>query len=318
MKAALAVLVAVLALAQSTGAPDLILHNARIYTVDARGSVAEAIAIRGDRIARVGTNNEILPLRGSATRVIDVRGRTIVPGLQDSHGHVTALGASMQAVDLRGTTSYQQVIDRVRQRVGRARPGEWILGRSWDQNDWPDSAWPTHDALSAASPDNPVYLTRVDGHAGLANRRAMDLAKLSAATADPAGGQIIRGPGNQPSGVLIDNAQSLVSSKIPAVTPAQLEEQILLTDREMQRLGLTTVHDAGTDGATVEAYKRLIDAGKVKTRFYVMLRGSLAMLQPFFDKGPITDYGNHRLAVRAIKVVADGALGSRGAALLEP
>jgi predicted amidohydrolase YtcJ len=299
-------------------APDLILHNARIYTVDARRPIAEAIAVRGDRIARVGANAEVLALRGAATRVIDISGATIVPGLQDAHAHFTGLGASMQSIDLRGTTTYEQVVGMVRQRAASARPGEWIVGRGWDQNDWPDKQWPTHELLSAASPDNPVYLTRVDGHAGLVNKRALDLAGISEATADPDGGRLIRAPGNQPSGVLIDTALVLVSSKIPPVSAAQLEEQILLADREMLRLGLTMVHDAGTDGRTVEAYKRLIDAGRLKTRLYVMLRGPLPSLQPAFDKGPIVDYGNHRLAVRAIKVVADGALGSRGAAMLEP
>jgi predicted amidohydrolase YtcJ len=318
MKAALAIVVGALAFAQSPAAPDLILHNARIYTADATNRVAEAIAMRGDRIVRVGANAEIVPLRGTSTRVIDAGGAAVVPGLHDSHGHVAALGASMQNLELRGTRSYEEVVGLVRRRVASARPGEWILGRNWDQNDWSETGWPAHDLLSAASPNNPVYLTRVDGHAGLANRQAMDAAGLSATTADPPGGQIIRGAGNQPSGVLIDNAQALVSSRIPPVTQARLEEQILLADRELRRLGLTTVHDAGTDGATVEAYKRLIDAGMLKTRLYVMLRGPLATLRPFFDKGPLTDYGNHRLAVRAIKVVADGALGSRGAAMLEP
>jgi len=313
-----AALVAALSLGQAAAAPDLILHHARIYTVDANRSTAEAIAISGDRIARVGRNAEILALRGSATRVIDLAGATIVPGLQDAHGHFTGLGASMQSIDLRGTTSYEQVVGLVRQRVARARAGEWIVGRGWDQNDWPDKQWPTHDLLSAAAPDNPVYLTRVDGHAGLANRRAMELAGVTEATADPAGGRLIREKGSQPSGVLIDTAQALVSSKIPAVSTEQLENQIWLADLEMRRLGVTMVHDAGTDSRTVDAYKRLIDAGRLKTRLYVMLRGPLATLQQAFEKGPIADYGNHRLAVRAIKVVADGALGSRGAAMLEP
>ena len=315
---ALAAAVAVLSLGQATSAPDLILHNARVYTVDANRSTAEAIAVRGDRIVRVGGNRDLLALRGPSTRVIDARGGTIVPGLHDAHAHFTGLGAGMQRIDLRGTTSYEQVVSAVRQRAAAARPGEWIVGRGWDQNDWPDKQWPTHDLLSAASPDNPVFLTRVDGHAGLVNRRAMDLAGLGAATTDPPGGRLIRGSGNQPSGVLIDNAQGLVSSKIPPVSAAQLEEQILLADRETRRLGLTMVHDAGTDGRTIEAYKRLIDAGRLKTRLYVMLRGPLPTLQQAFDNGPIVDYGNHRLAVRAIKVVADGALGSRGAAMLEP
>ena len=169
----LAAAVAALSLGQASPPPDLILHNARIYTVDASRPTAEAIAIRGDRIARVGANSEVLALRGSATRVIDVSGGTIVPGLQDAHGHFTGLGASMQSIDLRGTTTYEQVVGMVRQRAATARSGDWIVGRGWDQNDWPEKQWPTHELLSAASPNNPVYLTRVDGHAGLANRRAL-------------------------------------------------------------------------------------------------------------------------------------------------
>jgi predicted amidohydrolase YtcJ len=319
VKSAVVTVVVTLVLAQSVPTPpDLILHNGRIYTVDGRRSVVEAIAIRGDTIARLGSDVDVLASRGPATRVIDLGGAAMLPGLHDAHGHVTGLGASLQSIDLRGTTSFRQIVDRIRQRAASARPGEWILGRAWDQNDWADTRFPTHEALSLVSPNNPVYLTRVDGHAGLANRAAMTVAGLSAATVEPSGGRIIRGARNEPTGVLIDNAQALVESKIPAVTTAQLEDQILLADKEMRRVGITTVHDAGTDGRTVDAYRRLIDAGRIKTRLYVMLRGSLPSLQPFFAKGPLTDYAHHRLAVRAIKIVADGALGSRGAALLEP
>ena len=145
--------------------PDLILHNARIYTVDSRNSVAEAVAIAGDRIIRVGKDADVLALKVPSTRVLDMHGATIVPGFHDAHGHVVGLGASLQDVDLRGTSSYEEVVGRVRRRLANARPGEWIVGRGWDQNDWAEKAFPTHDLLSAASPNNPVYLTRVDGHA---------------------------------------------------------------------------------------------------------------------------------------------------------
>ena len=309
------------ALALAQGAPrtaDLILHHARIYTVDRANTIAEAVAVQGDRIVQVGSDADVLRLRGSSTRVIDLGGATMLPGLHDAHGHFTGLGEFLRTLNLRGTTSYQQIVDLVRQRVATAKPGEWILGRAWDQNDWADTQFPTHDALSAVSPANPVYLTRVDGHAGLANRAAMNLAGLTAGTVDPAGGRIIRDSRKEPTGVLIDNAQRLVSSHIPADNPQRLDEAILLADRELRRVGITTVDDAGTDGRTVDAYKRLIDAGQLKTRLYVMVRGSLASLQPFFAKGPIVDYAHHRMAVRAIKIVADGALGSRGAAMLDP
>lgn len=304
--------------AQATQSPDLILHNARLYTVDSRNSVAEAVAIAGDRIVRVGSNADVLALKSVSTRVLDVRGATILPGFHDAHGHVVGLGATLQDVDLRGATSYEEVVGRIRRRLTTARPGEWIIGRGWDQNDWPEKAFPTHDLLSAATPNNPVYLTRVDGHAGLANRQAMDNAGLTSSTVDPPGGRIIRTGNEQPSGVLIDGAQSLVTSKIPPVGRQQLEDQIQLADRELRRVGITMVDDAGADGGTVLAYRRLIDAGAIKTRLYVMLRGSLSELTPFFAARPILDGANHRLIVRAVKIYADGALGSRGAALLEP
>jgi predicted amidohydrolase YtcJ len=304
---------------QSQGSyPDLVLHNAKIYTVDARNSVAEAVAISGERILRVGRNADVLRLRGTSTRVIDARGATIVPGFHDAHAHVVGLGASLQDVDLRGTRSFEEVVGRVRRRLTNARPGEWIVGRGWDQNDWAEKEWPTHDLLSAASPDNPVYLTRVDGHAGLANRKAMEQAGVDQSTVDPPGGRILRAENGQPTGVLIDEAETLVTSAVPRVGREQLEDQILLADRELRRVGITTVHDAGADGQTVEAYKRLIEAGRIKTRLYVMLRGTLRELTPFFERGPSTGIANHRLAVRAVKIYADGALGSRGAALLEP
>jgi len=303
--------------AQAPRPPDLILHNARLYTVDSRNSVADAIAIAGDRIIQVGRNADALALRAALTRVHDMRGATIVPGFHDAHGHVVGLGASLQDVDLRGTSSYEEVVGRVRRRLASARPGEWIIGRGWDQNDWAEKAFPTHDLLSAATPNNPVYLTRVDGHAGLANRKAMETAGLTSSTSDPPGGRIVRADG-QPSGVLIDGAQAVVTSKIPPVSRQQLEDQIRLADRELRRVGITMVDDAGADGETVDAYKRLIEAGTIKTRLYVMLRGSLPQLTPFFARGPVNDFASHRLAVRAVKIYADGALGSRGAALLEP
>ena len=297
---------------------DLIVHNAVVYTVNDAQPRAEAVAVRGGRFVVVGSNAEALKLRGPNTRVVDGGGRTMLPGLQDAHGHFTDLGESLQVLKLRGTTSFDQIVEMVRARAAAARPGEWILGRSWDQNDWADKNWPTHDKLTAAAPNNPVYLTRVDGHAALVNKAAIDAAGLTRATRDPDGGRLIRDAGGTPSGVLIDSAQGLVSSKIPDVSDAQLDEQILLADAETRRLGLTMVHDAGASVREVAAYKRLIDQGKLKTRLYAMLSGPFETLKAEFAKGPVKDYGNRHLSVQAIKIVADGALGSRGAALVEP
>jgi hypothetical protein len=319
-------LLVVLALIAYTAAPagqadvtaDLILHNANIYTVNPAAPRAEAIAVRGDRIVRVGRNAEVLALRSASTRVIDVQGATIVPGLQDAHGHFTGLGQSLQRLDFRGTTSYDQVVEMVRKAASEARPGEWIVGRAWDQNDWPEKAFPIVDKLDAAALQNLVYLTRVDGHAGLANRRALQLGGVTRETKDPDGGEIIRDKDGQPTGVLIDTAQRLVSQKIPEPSREQTIDAILRADKECRRLGLTMVHDAGTSGEILERYKELVDDGRLQTRIYVMLRDRLERLRPHFARGPIPNYGNGHLIVRAIKISADGALGSYGAAMLEP
>jgi hypothetical protein len=220
-------------------------------------------------------------------------------------------------LQLRGTASFDEVVDLVRRRAADARPGEWILGRGWDQNDWPEKVWPTHHRLTAAAPDNPVFLTRVDGHAALVNEIALRAGGVTADMPDPEGGRIIRDSAGGPAGVLIDRAQALVASRIPPVTRDELKVHLLAADRETRRLGLTMVHDAGVDPQILEAYRELIDSGALETRLYVMLRGALDELRPHFGKGPAVD-GNHRLTVRAIKITADGALGSRGAALLEP
>ena len=289
---------------------DVIVHNARIYTADLNRPTASAIAVRGDRIAMVGDDVSVLRLRGDETRVVDAAGTAVVPGLHDAHGHVAGLGERLQILDLRGTASYDEVIARVRERVRSAAAGEWILGRGWDQNDWPDTQWPSHAALSAASPDHPVYLTRIDGHAGLANARAMEMAGISPATRDPAGGRIVRDRAGQPLGVFVDTAEDLVTSKIPGPDAERIEQRILLADGEARRLGLTMVHDAGVPRAAVDLYRRLVEGGRLKTRLYVMLDRPDAA-------APIVD-PSHRLSVRAVKMYADGALGSRGAALLEP
>lgn len=303
-----------------TKAPaDLILHHARIYTVNPKQPTAEAIAVRGDRILRVGSNADVLARRGAATRVIDVQGATVVPGLDDAHGHFLGLGQGLQRLDFRGTTSYDQIVEMVRKAAAQARPGEWIVGRAWDQNDWPDKHFPTADKLDSAAPQNPVYLTRVDGHAGLANHRALAAGGVTRETKNPDGGEIIRNTNGEPTGVLIDRAQGLVASKIPSPSREQTIDAILRADAECRRLGLTMVHDAGASSRLVEeGYKPLIDQGKLQTRLYVMLRGPLAELRPYFARGPVANYHDFHMAVAAIKIVADGALGSYGAALLEP
>ena len=198
---------------------DLAVTNARIYTVDPSRPTASAIAVKGDKILAVG--DDMGPYLGPATRRIDARGGTIIPGLIDSHGHMLGLGESLETLDLRGTHSEQEIVEIVRKAARERKPGEWIRGHAWDQNNWPDKQFPTAASISAAAPDNPVFLARVDGHAVWVNRKALELAGLSAATPDPAGGRILRDASGAPTGVLIDRAQSLVGRKIPSETPDQ-------------------------------------------------------------------------------------------------
>src|SRR5437879_1000238 len=203
---------------------DLAVTNARIYTVDPSRPTASAIAVKGDKILAVG--DDMGPYLGPANRRIDARGGTIIPGLIDSHGHMLGLGESLETLDLRGTHSEQEIVEIVRKAAREHKPGEWIRGHAWDQNNWPDKQFPTAASISAAAPDNPVFLTRVDGHAVWVNHKALELAGLSAATPDPAGGKILRDVCGAPAGVLIDHAQSLVGRKIPSETPDQIRERL--------------------------------------------------------------------------------------------
>jgi predicted amidohydrolase YtcJ len=295
---------------------DLIITGGPIYTADPAARRVDAFAVRDGRFAAVGTVGEALALKGPRTRTLDLAGATVVPGLHDAHGHFLGLGASLDALDLRDTVSVAAIAARVAARRAE-RPGEgWVVGRGWDQNDWAVAAWPARQDLDAVAPDTPVFLVRIDGHAAWANSRALAIAGITAATPDPDGGRLLRDAAGEPTGVLIDTAQRLVARHIPPPTPADVERQILAADGEARRLGLTTVHDAGASSATIEAYRRLSRDGRLATRLYVMIDSSPATTAEWFARGPLVDPG-HKVTVRAIKLYADGALGSRGALLLE-
>ena len=297
---------------------DQVVTNARIYTSDVNRPVAEALAVRGGRIAFVGSNRGALALAGPRTERLDLTGKTVITGMVDAHAHLLGLGQALRTVDLVGTRSYDEVIARVVDRAKTAKPGEWIRGRGWDQNDWADTRFPTHAALSRAVPNNPVYLTRVDGHAALVNAKALELAQVTAATPDPTGGRFIRDSANNPTGVLVDNAQGIVGRVIPAPSHAELREQTLAAIAEANRWGLTGIHDAGVAPEGIAVYEELAKEGHYDLRNYVMVRSSDSVLDAFMKRGPQKARYDGRLWIRAIKLVADGALGSRGAALLEP
>jgi predicted amidohydrolase YtcJ len=303
---------------------DLVLLNGKIYTVDNARPLASALAVRGGRILFVGSEAEARALASRSAQVVDLRGATVVPGIIDAHAHLLGLGNTLRRVNLAGSTSYGEVIERVKAWAKDVKPGEWILGRGWDQNRWPSKDFPTHEALSRTFPNNPVVLTRIDGHASLANAKAIELARVSASTADPEGGRIIRLPSGAPAGVFVDNAQSLVSRAIPGSTRADTRKAILAAIAECNRLGLTGVHDAGEDAETIGIYEELAKAGNYNLRNYVMLAdpgdptAAGALANPYLRRGPQSALYDGHLWVRAIKLYADGALGSRGAALLAP
>ena len=292
---------------------DLVVKNAKIYTVDAKNPRATAIAVRNGKIAAVG--NDLKALEGPKTRILDAKGATIVPGLIDSHGHLEGLGSSLEILDLRGVTSEAEIAAKVKAAAAKAAPGEWIVGRGWDQNLWVNKQFPTTDSLTQAAPKNPVALTRIDGHATWANRAALDAADINQNTKDPAGGRIIRDAQGKPAGVLVDTAQNLVRRKIPAASPEQVHRQLARALEECARLGLTSVHDAGVGNAEIAAYHSLLAEGKMPVRVYAMLANEPALVATWLARGPeIGDF----LTIRSIKAYADGALGSRGAALLSP
>ena len=306
------------------GPADLVLTNGRIYTVDNARPIVSALAVGSGRVLFVGSDAEARALAAPSTRVIDLHGATVVPGIVDAHAHLLGLGNTLRRVNLAGSTSYQEVIDRVRAWAKDVRPGEWILGRGWDQNRWVDKQFPTHEALSRAFPTNPVVLTRIDGHALLANAKAMELAGITPASAEPSGGRILKLASGSPSGVFIDNAEELIGRAIPAATRAETRKAILAAIDECNRWGLTGIHDPGVDAETIAIYEELAKAGNYNLRNYVMLSdpgeptSPAALNNPYLRRGPQSALYDGHLWIRAIKLYADGALGSLGAALLAP
>lgn len=296
---------------------DLILRDGVFYPVSSGEPVTGSLAVRDGRILFLGAAEEAEAYRGSSTQVLELGGRVVTPGWIDGHSHLLGLGAMLSQVDLVGTASYDEVIERVIV-AARDRPaGAWIQGRGWDQNDWESQGFPTHQRLSAAVTDHPVWLTRIDGHAALLNASAMELLGLDEATPDPSGGRIDRDASGRPTGVLVDAAMDLPGG-IPAAGEAELKERLAQASAYCLERGLTTVTDMGVGSAAVEAYRAAAEAGELPLRAALFLDGSDAgLLDQWLDRGPWID-PTHRLTVRGVKLYADGALGSRGAALLEP
>ena len=297
---------------------DLIVTNARIYTVDDTRPVVAAMAVRDGKVLFTGSVREAMALRGPSSRVVDLGGSVVIPGMVDAHAHLLGLGQSLRNVNLVGAKSYDEVIARVVSFAKGQPAGTWILGRGWDQNQWGDTRFPTHEALSRALPNNPVWLTRVDGHAGLANAAAMRAAGVTAASVDPSGGRIERTTTREPTGLFIDNAKSLVERSIPAPTREDTRQAIAAAITESQRWGLVGLHDAGESRATIDLMEEMAKAGQIPFRLYVMVSDDSAAITHYLARGPQSGLYDNHLWIRAFKLYADGALGSRGAALLEP
>jgi predicted amidohydrolase YtcJ len=307
------------AIAPFAGASQLVLVNGNFYTMNDAQPRAEAVIVRDTRIAFVGTSKEARRRAPPNATVIDLLGRTVVPGLTDSHAHLEGIGLRELAFDLEGVTSVVDLQLRLKQRAAGTRPGEWITGRGWIESRWTPPVFPTKADLDAAVADRPVVLGRADGHAVIANSRALELAGIGRDTESPAGGLILKDPqSGEPTGMLIDGAMALVQSLVPPLTDADRLRALEVGAERSVRLGWTQLQIAGNSFAEVERLCRLHSQGRLKLRIYDAIDGPGADADQLIASGPLLKTCSDRLTVRGIKLYIDGALGSRGAALFEP
>jgi predicted amidohydrolase YtcJ len=298
---------------------DLVLKNGIIYTVNERAPIAQAIAIRGDRIIFVGSNDDAKKYEGKRTRVVDLSGKTVVPGMTDAHYHLLGVGQREMTLNLEGTTSLEDFLARVEERVKQTPGGAWVTGRGWIETFWKPPTFPTREDLDRIAPNNPLYLVRADGHGGVANSAALKIAGITAATQNPFGGEILKDKKTgEPTGMLIDAAKELVTRHIPAQTEADNERATVLGVERSIRLGWTQIQDAGGSYDDVARLKKLYTEGRIKLRIYKAVYGPGPNADRLLREGSMAGAFDGRFTLRTIKVVFDGALGSRGAALLAP
>jgi predicted amidohydrolase YtcJ len=303
--------------AQTTA--DIVFKNGNVYTANDKSPRAQAIAVKEDRIVFVGTNAAAQKYVGPNTRVVDLKGNTVLPGFTDSHQHLSGVGQREMTLNLEGTTSLNDFLAKVKARVDQAKPGEWITGRGWIETHWQPPVFPTRWDLDKVAPDNPVILGRADGHGAVANSAALKLAGVDKDTPNPFGGEISKDKqSGEPNGMLLDNAQGLVRRRVPPTSPADAERAVELGVKRNIELGWTQIQDAGGSYADVDTFKKLYEAGKIKLRIYKAVHGPGPSATRLLTEGPIIGAYGSRFTFRAIKVVSDGALGSRGAALHEP
>jgi predicted amidohydrolase YtcJ len=305
---------------------DLVLRNGRIVTVDAERPEAQAVAVRGDTIVAVGSDAEIAPYAGEGTTVIDLQGRLATPGFIESHGHFTGVGDAKMQLNLMATESWEEIVAMVADAAKSAQAGQLIRGRGWHQSKWKTvpapnvEGVPVHQSLSAVSPANPVILRHASGHAAVANARALELAGITRRTPNPSGGEIVKDARGNPTGYLKETAQSLLEPVLKAASDdeATIRRRIALASSEVVSKGVTTFADAGSSFETIDVFKKVVAEGGLPVRLWVMVRASNERLAADLPRYRTVNAADKHLTVRGIKKVVDGALGSRGAWLLEP
>ena len=304
---------------------DMIIHNGMIYTMNDLNPTAEAVAVSSGKIIALGKYTDLDPLITPRTKIINLRGATMTPGIIEGHGHFYGLGLAKMQLDLSKTESYQDLVDMVSNAVENSKPGEWILGRGWHQSKWNDDrndfvkGFQTHERLSEISPNNPVWLKHASGHAGFANQKAMDIAGVNKETEFGFGGEIIKDLSKKPTGVFNERAQGLISEKVENNLSEDSDlRAIELAVRASLENGVTSFHDAGIGRRTIEVLREAINKDILKVRIYAMLTSrDTTLLNEWYKKGPEIGTGGDLLTIRSIKINADGALGSRGAWLID-
>ncbi|HCB45643.1 MULTISPECIES: amidohydrolase [unclassified Algoriphagus] len=307
---------------------DSVFINGIVYTVDESNPKAEAVAVKDGLILAVGTTAEIQEYIGENTEVIDLEGKTMTPGFIESHAHLMGIGYNKLELDLMYVKTYDELVEKVAEAVAKAKPGDWITGRGWHQDKWiqkPEKmvkGFQTNEPLNAVSPDNPVFLRHASGHASFANAKALELAGIAnlkgERPGEVEGGEIIVDDLGNPTGVLTERASNLVARLVPEETPERAEEALTLALQELVEKGITSFHDAGSGQDVIDLVQKFKDEGKLTVRQYIMLTGRQPeLLEEWYKKGPMIDSEDHLLTVRSIKLNCDGALGPRGAWLLE-
>ncbi|NQZ77042.1 MAG: amidohydrolase [Ekhidna sp.] len=300
----------------------MLIFNGPIYTMDTTQRMVESVAIKADTFLYVGSLAGAEAFKGTNTKLMDLEGKTMVPGLTEGHAHIMGVGYNLLNLDLREAQSYDDIINMVAERAANTPKGTWIIGRGWHQDKWTQKpemsrGFPTHDLLSEAVPDHPVYLKHASGHAALANAKAMEVASITKESDQPLGGEIFKSVTGEPTGIFNETAQNLIAEVIPDATKESDTQALNLALEQCFKYGITGFHQAESGPEHIDLYKEFAERGDLKLRLYVMLNGrDETLLQEYFDNGIMEDAYDNQLTIRSVKLYADGALGSRGAWLL--